>query len=296
MESESVQNSKQDKVLKGTLEITNDNNNKLLLNDKIDAFLDGLKSTPMNENEVVCLLKSCKDNFKLSHDTVNNSLPKVNTETKGIIDALRRIKSQSPNNRHNPIVQNLCENHFGNINASEEITTPQVENEVANMLADFNLNTSEEVTSPQEVNEVANVLVDFSSNSVNDHVVSQLNTPSLTYPSPTNGEEYTPQEFYEIGQRCGQRNHLYLIKFSISKNYIPFKKSTACKTLNLDKENVPNKWHRSLGRKRKNDVDEISTDVFNVLNSNVAMTKKDQETETTLKYNAKNTSEKTKKR
>ena len=88
MESESVQNSKQDKVLKGTLEIINDNNNKLLINDKIDKFLDGLKSTPMNENEVVCLLKSCKDNFKLSYDTVNNSLPKVNTETNGIIDAL----------------------------------------------------------------------------------------------------------------------------------------------------------------------------------------------------------------
>ena len=38
MESEAVQNSKQDKVLKGTLEIINDNNNKLLLNDKIDTF------------------------------------------------------------------------------------------------------------------------------------------------------------------------------------------------------------------------------------------------------------------
>ena len=45
MESESVQNSKQDKVLKGTLEITKDNNKKLLLNEKIDLFLDGLKST-----------------------------------------------------------------------------------------------------------------------------------------------------------------------------------------------------------------------------------------------------------
>ena len=71
MESESVQNSKQDKVLKGTLEIINDNNNKLLLNDKIDAFLDGLKSTPMNENEVVCLLKSCKDNFKVLQELIS---------------------------------------------------------------------------------------------------------------------------------------------------------------------------------------------------------------------------------
>ena len=152
MESESVQNSKQDKVLKGTLEIIKDNNNKLLLIEKIDLFLDGLKSTPMNENEVVCLLKSCKDNFKLSHDTVKNSLPKVNTETKGIIDALRRIESQSANNRHDPIVQNVCENHFGSINASEEITTPQEEIEVANMLADFNLNASEKITTPQEKN------------------------------------------------------------------------------------------------------------------------------------------------
>ena len=67
MESESVQNSKQDKVLKGTLEIIKDNNNKLLLIEKIDLFLDGLKSTPMNENDIVCLLKSCKHKFKVEN-------------------------------------------------------------------------------------------------------------------------------------------------------------------------------------------------------------------------------------
>ena len=66
--------------------------------------------------------------------------------------------------------------------------------------------------------------------------------------------------------------------------------------LSLDKENVPNKWHRSLGRKRGNDVDKIVTDVFNVLNTNVAMTKKDQEIEPILKDNTKNVSERTKKR
>ena len=76
----------------------------MLLLEKTHLFLDGLKSTPMNENDVVCLLKSCKHNFKLSHDTVKNSLPKVKTETKGIIDALRRIESQSANNMHDPVV------------------------------------------------------------------------------------------------------------------------------------------------------------------------------------------------
>ena len=82
----------------------------------------------------------------------------------------------------------------------------------------------------------------------------------------------------------------------MSKNYIPVKKTAVHKMLSLDKENVPNKWHRSLGRKRRNDVDKIATDVFNVLNSNVEITKKDQEIETTLKDNAKNASERTKKR
>ena len=45
----------------------------------------------MNENDVMCVISMCKEYLQQSHDVVELNLPKINRETKEIVQALNRI-------------------------------------------------------------------------------------------------------------------------------------------------------------------------------------------------------------
>ena len=103
MSNSSVRTSKQDKVLKGTLDLLEDNNNKLNVIAQIDIFITSLMSNPINENDVKRIVNMCKEFLVNSHSIVMNSLPKINVDTKKIIEVLHCMESQLSDNSDDDI-------------------------------------------------------------------------------------------------------------------------------------------------------------------------------------------------
>ena len=104
-----ARSSQQDKLLEGTAKILKDNDDKKDLINELDCLCDSLKTTPMNENDVISTMTLCKDDLQRSHDVVNQNLPSMNNKVKGTIYAFKRIISQSKDETNDKIVTNLNE-------------------------------------------------------------------------------------------------------------------------------------------------------------------------------------------
>ena len=136
MSTDFARSSQQDKLLEGTITILKDNNNKKYLINKLECLCDCLKTAPMNENDVISTLTLCKDHLKRSHDVVNQHLPSMNNEVRGIIDVFKRIRSKSKDETNDKIVTNLNEMHYAKIDDDPD---PQNEkDEVADILLHLN--------------------------------------------------------------------------------------------------------------------------------------------------------------
>ena len=70
MSTEVLRRRKQGKLLEGTITTLKDNKEKLDLINKLDFFTDYLKSSPMNENEVISTIRICKDHLQRSYDLI----------------------------------------------------------------------------------------------------------------------------------------------------------------------------------------------------------------------------------
>ena len=75
MSVEPTRKSKEDKMIAGTIAIHNDNIDKLNIINKLQCFLESLKSHPMNENDVHSMIVMCKEHLQQSHDVANINLP-----------------------------------------------------------------------------------------------------------------------------------------------------------------------------------------------------------------------------
>ena len=111
MVTNNLRRSKQHELLEGTTTMLKDNEEKDVIR-KLVCFAECLKTGPMNENDVLSELTLCKDHLQRSHDVVNQHLPSMNNEVKGIIDVLKRIRCQGNDETNNKIVTNLNEIHF----------------------------------------------------------------------------------------------------------------------------------------------------------------------------------------
>ena len=87
-----IRKSNEDNLIAGTIATHRDNENKLKTINDLQSFLDSLSSVPMNENDVVTLIKSCKNHLSTSHGVVCDNLSKVNRGAKEVIESLRRIE------------------------------------------------------------------------------------------------------------------------------------------------------------------------------------------------------------
>ena len=120
--------SKQDKILEGTMLIIKDNKCKKDIINKLIYFSECFKSAPMSDDDVLKTITMCTDYLQRSHDVVEKSLPKVNSEVKEIVEVMTRIEKQAPNESNPPFVTNLsqnCDEHLtatGNSSRSNLLT------------------------------------------------------------------------------------------------------------------------------------------------------------------------------
>ena len=92
MSVNTIRKSNEDNLIAGTIAMYRDNENKLKIINDLQSFLDSLSTIPMNENDVVALIKSCKNHLSTSHAVVRDNLSKVNRGAKAVVESLRRIK------------------------------------------------------------------------------------------------------------------------------------------------------------------------------------------------------------
>ena len=138
---DNVRRSKQDKLLEGTMLMLKDDKEKKDLINKLIYFSECLKTVPLSDDNVLKTITMCKDHLQRSHDIVQKSLPKANSEVKEIAEVMRRIEKQAANESNPTIVANLsqtCSEFSGGNSDSSRID----ENEVANVLLSVNDNGS----------------------------------------------------------------------------------------------------------------------------------------------------------
>ena len=58
------------------------------------------------------------------------------------------------------------------------------------------------------------------------------------------------------------------IENAIKQNHTPIKKTLAYEITHLDKQNVPNEWHRKTGRKRVQEINNMTKKLLNDLDNN----------------------------
>ena len=91
MSEEIPRKSKGDNVMSGTIAMHNDNISKLNVMSKLDKHGNILRSSAFNENDVMSIINTCKDHLQKSHDVANINSPKVNSKTKEIINAIKKL-------------------------------------------------------------------------------------------------------------------------------------------------------------------------------------------------------------
>ena len=90
-----------------------------------------LKILPNNENDILSIVEMCKEYFQQLHDIDKNSLPKINCESKQIIDTLCKVESRVPNSGYDAIPQNLNDNNFSNMSPSGHHHDPSADNSMS---------------------------------------------------------------------------------------------------------------------------------------------------------------------
>ena len=73
------------KLLEGSISILKDNKQKLDAINKIIYVIESIKTAPINENDVVKIMSTCKDYLQRSHDLANENMPKINGKARGIV-------------------------------------------------------------------------------------------------------------------------------------------------------------------------------------------------------------------
>ena len=132
---------------------------------KLDECANTLRSSAFDENDVMSMINTCKDYLQKYHDAVNINLPKVNSETKEIINSIKRIDPNDYPGIPNP------ENVF-----------PQ--------LAKGIIFSQSNDPHASDRNEVANVLLTMNPDNEN---VQKDNVSK--FPVPKNGSEFSVEEF-----------------------------------------------------------------------------------------------------
>ena len=130
-----------------------------------------------------------------SHDIVNINLPKINSDTKEIINAIKRINPSDYPGIVNP------ENLF-----------PQLAQE------DNSSKTNQPATSDRHG--VANVLLTINPNNQNGQ-----NGHVSKFPTPKNGNEFSVEEFYAASKlwQASSESSVFF-NFCVQSNFIPVKK------------------------------------------------------------------------
>ena len=103
MSEETPRKSKGDNVMSGTIAIHDDNVSKLNVMSKLDECANTLRSSAFNENDVMSMINMCKDHLQKSHNVANINLHKVNSETKEIINSIKRIDPNDCTGVPNPV-------------------------------------------------------------------------------------------------------------------------------------------------------------------------------------------------
>ena len=93
--TDNLRRSKEDKLLEGTMLILKDNKEKHDIINKLIYYTECLKTAPLSNEDVLKTITMCKDYLQRSHDIVQKSLPKVNSEVKEIAEVMRRMEKQS---------------------------------------------------------------------------------------------------------------------------------------------------------------------------------------------------------
>ena len=78
MNVNTIRKSYEDKLIAGTIATHLDNENKIKILNELQTFLDSISSFPMNENDVVSLIKSCKKHLVTSHSVACDNLSNMN--------------------------------------------------------------------------------------------------------------------------------------------------------------------------------------------------------------------------
>ena len=91
----------------------------------------------MSVNDVLKTITMCKDCMQRSHDIVQQSMSKVNSEAKEMVEFMHRIEKQAANESNPTVIMNLSQIYSefssgnSNYSRSDEI-------EVANVLLNIN--------------------------------------------------------------------------------------------------------------------------------------------------------------
>ena len=126
-----------DNSMPGTNSTHGNNTSKLNAVSKLDECVSTLRSCAFDENYAMPMIKMCKDHLQKSHDVVNINLPKVNTETKEIINAIKRSDPNDYPGIPNP--ENVFPQLSKGIIFSQSNNPPTSDrNEVANTLLTIN--------------------------------------------------------------------------------------------------------------------------------------------------------------
>ena len=118
-----------------------------------------------------------------------------------------------------------------------------------------------------------------------------------SYPISSDPKEHTPNEFCDIAIKLDKHKSPTQRDFMlhcVNKKLMPIGITSAYAILKKGKENVPQKWHRSKGRKRAIDSDYVANKVFKKLDYNESMTTPDKEINALLDEEENNLSRRTK--
>ena len=77
--------------MSGTINMHDDNISKLNIMPKLDECANTQRSSAFDENDVMSMINTYKDHLQKSHDVVNINFPKENSETKEIINAMKKL-------------------------------------------------------------------------------------------------------------------------------------------------------------------------------------------------------------
>ena len=116
-----------------------DNKEKHDIINKLIYYTKYLSAAPLSNEDVLKTIATCKDYLQRSHDIVQKSLPKVNSEVKEIVEVMRRMEKQAANESDPKIIETLSQT-CSEFASGTSISSRNDDNEVANILLNANDN------------------------------------------------------------------------------------------------------------------------------------------------------------